>query len=168
MPKKCLCPGCIYNVFSGGFCKIHQYLKPQKEVRAPKDRGLFVRDATPVDDSYQEALNAWFIAREQEMTGTCINCGGKSCKGNPKYVRFSICHILPKSLFPSVATHPDNWIELCFFGKSCHTNMDNKILEMWEMDCWVTIVNKFMLIYPSIAANERKLIPDCLMQLLPE
>jgi hypothetical protein len=100
------------------------------------------------------------------MTGTCSNCGGKTTKGNLKYERFSICHILEKSKVKSVAIHPLNFIELCFFNKSCHTNMDNKILEMQDMKCWSEIQTKFEIIYPLISKDEYRFIPDVLLESL--
>lgn len=109
-------------------------------------------------------LNRWFLDRRAEMVGKCLNCGGKSCKHDDKYFKHSIAHILPKAYFPSVATHPSNWIELCFWDKSCHTNMDNKIIDLTEMACWDTIVTRFQEMYPLIDKKERKRIPETLLQ----
>lgn len=110
-------------------------------------------------------LNRWFEDRWKEMSGRCVNCGKPSCKWSANYYKFSICHILPKAYFKSVATHPDNWIELCFWGdNSCHTNMDNKMLDLIDMNCWDEIVVKFQTMYPYIAPKERKRIPNVLLQ----
>lgn len=110
-------------------------------------------------------LNRWFHARRLEMTGVCCHCGNATTAYSDQYFKFSICHILPKAYFPSVATHPLNWIELCFWGdNSCHTNMDNKTLDLTEMNCWDEIVEKFIAIYPSIAQKEKKRIPYSLLQ----
>lgn len=110
-------------------------------------------------------LNRWFEERRAEMTGWCVNCGKRSCKYDDNCFKFSIAHILPKAYFPSIKTHPDNWIELCFWGKnSCHTNMDNKILDLIDMNCWDEIVVKFQNMYPYIAPKERKRIPNILLQ----
>ena len=97
------------------------------------------------------------------MTGRCQNCMGKT-EMDGRHYKCSIAHILPKAYFPSVATHPLNWLELCFYGKSCHTNMDNKMLDLTEMSCWDDIVTKFCAIYPSIAPKERRRIPEILLQ----
>lgn len=107
-------------------------------------------------------LNRWFADRRLEMTGFCKNCGGRSCRDDDKYFKFSIAHILPKAYFPSVRTHTDNWLELCFWGKSCHTNMDNKTLDLIEMNCWDEIVIKVQKMYPDIDLEERRRIPDVL------
>ena len=110
-----------------------------------------------------ETLDKWFEERRKEMKGVCAHCGGKSCKDDDKYYRFSIAHILPKAHFSSIATHELNWIELCHFGKSCHTNYDNLYLDLLDMNCWDTIVERFQRMYPFIAKEERRRIPAVLM-----
>jgi hypothetical protein len=108
-------------------------------------------------------LDSWFKERAKEMTGTCKHCGGKTQKGQKNY-KCSVAHILPKAYFPSVATHIDNWIELCFYGKSCHTNFDHSMIDIIDLNCFDAVIEKFVRIYPSIAKNERKRIPSALMQ----
>jgi hypothetical protein len=98
------------------------------------------------------------------MTGVCVNCGGRTCKDNDHEYKRSIAHILPKAYVPSVATNKNNWLELCFYGKSCHTNLDNHMIDLIEMSCWDEIVTKFVAMYPDIAPNERRRIPQVLTQ----
>lgn len=114
-------------------------------------------------------LDLWFEARRKEMTGKCVFCGGKTEKNNDVTYRNSVAHLLPKrqNMFPSVRTHPDNWLELCFYGNSCHTNFDNSIIT-WELladsNEWALIVEKFKKVYPSIAPEEHKNIPELLLK----
>jgi len=109
-------------------------------------------------------LDQWFLDRDKEATGKCKHCGGRSCKGDPLYYKHSVAHILPKRLFPSVATHPLNSIELCFWNNNCHGRMDNFTLDLTDMNCWNEIVEKFSAMYPAIAKEERRHIPDVLRQ----
>jgi hypothetical protein len=111
-----------------------------------------------------DTMVQWFEERRTEMTGVCMHCHGKTCKDDDKLFKHSIAHILPKALFTSVAHHPLNWIELCFFGNSCHTNMDAKVLDMTDMNCWGIIVERFQAMYPYIDQKEKKKIPDVLKQ----
>lgn len=111
-------------------------------------------------------LDRWFAERRKEMTGLCSHCGDPSCKNNDQYFKFSIAHILPKNLFISVKTHPKNWIELCFWNKSHHTNFDNKTLDIMELNCFDEVIEKFVAMYPDIDPKERKYIPDVLLQYL--
>ncbi len=109
-------------------------------------------------------LNRWFENRRKEMVGYCDNCGKPSCKSDNNYFKFSIAHILPKAYFGSVKTHEKNWIELCFWGeKSCHSNLDNSMIDLINMSCWDKIVTRFVAIYPHIAENEKKRIPKTLL-----
>lgn len=114
-------------------------------------------------------FDKWFEERRKEMTGKCVFCGGKTEKKNDVTYRNSIAHLLPKrpTMFPSIATHPDNWLELCFYGNSCHTNFDNSTIS-WELladsNEWKMIVNKFKLVYPFIAPEEHKNIPELLLK----
>lgn len=109
-------------------------------------------------------IGRWFDERRKEMTGICMHCGGKSTKDNNDYWLFSIAHILPKRLFKSVATHPLNWIELCYFSPSCHANFDNYTIDITELNCYDTVIERFIAMYPDIDPKERKYIPDILLQ----
>jgi hypothetical protein len=112
-------------------------------------------------------LQRWFVDRRNEMTGFCSNCGKRSSKHSNQYFKFSACHILPKAYFPSVSTHPENWVELCFWGdNSCHTNMDNSTLDLTEMACWDEIVVKFQILYPLLTQKEKARVPDIFLQYL--
>lgn len=109
-------------------------------------------------------LDRWFKARRAEMQGVCLHCGAKTTKHQDNWYKCSICHILPKRLFKSVANHPLNWIELCFWEKNCHANYDNHILDITELNCYDLVIERFIAMYPDITAKERKYIPDVLLQ----
>jgi hypothetical protein len=111
-------------------------------------------------------LKRWFEDRRKEMGGKCQHCGSKSCRDSNQYFKFSIAHILPKRLFKSVATHPMNWIELCFWNNSCHTNLDNNTLDIMDLNCFDLVIQRFVAMYPSIDVKERKYIPEVLLQYL--
>lgn len=116
-------------------------------------------------------LDSWFEDRRKEMTGKCLFCGGKTEVHNDDTFKNSIAHILPKrkNQFPSVACHPDNWVELCFFGNSCHTNFDAGIIT-WEFLAdskeWEVIAGKFLKIYPYINEIEKRNLPEVLLKLV--
>ena len=110
-------------------------------------------------------LDRWFKERHKEMTGVCMNCGGRTEKDKTHY-KCSVAHLLPKAYFKSVATHPDNWLELCFYNNSCHTNFDNKMIDLIDLHCFDAVIQKFVKIYPSIAPEERRRIPPILLEYL--
>jgi hypothetical protein len=74
-----------------------------------------------------------------------------------------LCGGKRKAMFPSVACHPDNFLEVCFWGNSCHQNIHNGTIT-WELLAdsaeWKIIVDKFKKIFPFIAESERKNIPE--------
>ena len=103
-------------------------------------------------------LQRWFLERRAEMKGVCQHCGGKTEKDTDNF-RCSIAHILEKSTVKSVATHPSNWLELCFYGNSCHTNLDNKMLDIMDLNCFDDVIEKVTVMYTSIAQSELRRVP---------
>lgn len=131
------------------------YSLPKKSAKRIEQEKQFVKD--------DDILWKWFEERRKELTGKCKHCGGKTCKDDDEKFHFSIAHILPKAYFPSVATHPLNFVELCFWSNACHTQMDNKMLDMTDMNCWDEIVERFIAMYPAIDKKERRRIPETLL-----
>lgn len=187
--RTCEVSGCNKFVFGTdkktrtGYCKSHQYLrtdidkdgivaraiKKQRQNAAQKTgRALRVLAVTEPEvkagKDYAE-LDRWFKERHKEMTGICMNCGGRTEKDKTHY-KCSVAHLLPKAYFKSVATHPDNWLELCFYGQSCHTNFDNKMIDIIDLHCFDTVIQKFVKIYPHIAPEEKRRIPPILLEYL--
>lgn len=142
---------------------------PKKKVpyRMPKiseKKKLQLKEEKAIRVAGGSEMDRWFDDRRKEMEGRCLHCGDRSCSHSDKYFKFSIAHILPKNIFKSVKTHPLNWIELCFWEKSCHTNFDNYSLDITELNCFDLVIERFIAIYPDIAPKERKQIPDILLQ----
>jgi hypothetical protein len=160
--KPCKSCGLPSRIFSRGRCQScarREDYKPIKKVSGNKKEEISVSGGAELD--------RWFADRRPEMTGRCKHCGGKSCKDSDRYFKFSIAHLLPKRLFKSIATHPLNYLELCFWNNSCHTNFDNHTLDFMELNCFDEAIEKFIAMYPDIAPHERKHIPDVLRQYIP-
>lgn len=186
----CEIQGCPRPVFGTdkktrtGYCKNHQHLrtdidkdtiiqraiKKQRQNAVPKIQSQ-LRNLLKTDDEVREGSKSineqerWFRDIRKIMTGKCMNCGGKT-EAHTKLFKNSIAHILPKAYFKSVATHPDNFLELCFYGNSCHSQMDNKMLDLIDMNCFDTIIQKFVKMYPNIAQDEKRRIPPILIEYL--
>lgn len=179
--KKHLKCGCFDYAFSKGRCKLHATVEDTKK-RAEKyaaqptirKAGWFNLEITETGDKIiaeisnkpkgNAELQRWFEDRRKDMTGRCDNCGGKTCKDDDKYYKFSIAHILPKAYVKSVATHPKNFLELCHFGNGCHSQMDNKLLDLIDMNCFDKIVERVTEMYPHIAPEEKRRIPAILRE----
>lgn len=112
------------------------------------------QDDRPLD----ERLDEWFVDRRKEMVGTCqCGCGRKSSKKEDDNYRSSICHIFPKrkNMFPSVACHPLNWVELNFWD-GCHTTFDTMGVDRWpNLACWDDIKAKVIAMDPYLTEEER-------------
>lgn len=137
--------------------------KIKKQYTIPKKSAKRIAQEMSADND--ELLN-WFKARRKEMTGKCWHCSGKSMKEDDTKYHYSIAHLLPKSYFPSIATHPLNWIELCFYSPSCHTNYDSGALDLINLHCFDEVIKRFVAMYPSIAKEERRRIPAILLNYL--
>lgn len=137
--------------------------KPLKKISDKKAKEIRGEDKSDLDN--------WFEERRKEMTGNCLFCQGKTEKDNDETFKNSIAHLLAKrkNQFPSVACHPDNWLELCFYGNSCHTNFDNGIIT-WEFLAdskeFEVIAEKFKKIYPFIPESEKRNLPEPLIKLI--
>lgn len=104
-------------------------------------------------------MDLFFRSQRKSMTGRCLFCNGNTMKKDDDKFHFSLAHLLPKAIFKSVATHPSNIIELCFYGESCHTNFDNGMIT-WEFikDSaeWLIIREKLLEVLPLVAEEEKK------------
>jgi len=117
------------------------------------------------DKPKKEAQLQWFKDRISEMQGKCMECGEPINKHVFSFAIMSIAHVLAKrdNMFPSVATHKDNSIELCV-KNGCHDRYDRSWEDAAQMKIWPVVVEKFKKIYPSIAASEKRHLPDILRQ----
>lgn len=106
----------------------------------------------------------WFEKQRSKMKGVCDNCGGKTQKHDDNTFYYSIAHLLPKSHFKSIATNDENWLELCYYGNSCHSNFDNHMIDITELNCFDKVIEKIVKLYPHISKEERRRIPAILLE----
>lgn len=110
----------------------------------------------------QSQIWAWFVERRKEMTNTCLECGRGTQRSNDKFFHWQICHIVPKSLVPSVATHKHNWVELCWLH---HQTFDSSFDKAASMMCFGEVKQKFQLFKHLIPPEElRKINPNLLSE----
>ncbi len=116
------------------------------------------------EEQGESGLDNFFEAMRPKMKNKCLFCGGSTMKNDDEKYRFSIAHLLPKRPvnkggFPSVATNKDNWIELCYYNNSCHTNFDNGKIS-WEFirdsKEWDIVKEKLLIVLPLVSEEERK------------
>lgn len=113
-------------------------------------------------------LQKWYKQCQKMMSGNCAECGKPIETKNFQQAVFSICHILAKrkTVAPSVATHPLNWIELC---PDHHTKFDSIGWdERSTWGCWGEIRDRLVMVYENIARDERRHFPDIVLKYMIE
>lgn len=142
--------------------------KPKKIYRLPKKSkkklAQEVAEKTARNGEDTE-LQKWYKERQKQLTGKCLRCGTRYNYKNLSYAIAATAHVLAKrpEMFPSVALHKDNYLEL---GATCgcHNWFDN--MASWEeialSNIWPFVLEKFRLIEPFI--KERSKIPEILLQ----
>lgn len=185
MQRKCKChPGCNFWPTPGyaGYNKDHhpdpgikqrkfeEAVNRQKKRTASRNAGSKLRrsiskDNKLVDNDAKkqfEQQQLWFEEIKRKEPNICWETGDKIPYS---YMRAATAHILPKKDniggFPSVATHPLNYLILSpLNGSHDKTHTWSKFQ---TMKVWPIAVERFKKIYPSIAPEERKYLPDCLL-----
>lgn len=130
--------------------------KNAAKLSGTKLRGLAYKEPEIKPPKDYAALDRWFRERRKEMTGKCqCGCGKWSSKYDDKYFKHSCSHVFPKSKFPSIATHPHNFVERAFWG-GCHTNMDEQSMDKWVYFAdWENIKEIFHELAPLLTDEER-------------
>jgi hypothetical protein len=158
--------------------------KPKKPMKRVSDKRA-AENAARKEAGSDSELDLFFDAMLKRCVGKCLFCNQKTTAIDPKFYRddnpkwseeandkkhertiemmkkASVAHLLPKRAiekggFPSVGTHEDNWIELCW---PCHTSFDSgKISWLMLRDSkeWDIIKEKLLNVLPLVAMEERK------------
>lgn len=75
----------------------------------------------------------------------------------------SIAHILPKNLFPSVKTHPSNYMILKMWGGT-HGQYDSSWLNASKMKVWGHACKIFNILYPLLTQEEKAKLPEIILK----
>lgn len=178
--KKCKCGKCNHYPSIGfdGYFYLHapEDIKERQGVKAKKSyqarlnrarKGVLSRKLheaqKEVDAKETPEITPqwqWYLDRRIEMTGFCSECMESTRKAYDKWFSWSVCHIVPKSLVPSVAMHEHNWVELCWLH---HQEFDSTFDKAAAMQCFPEIKQKFQLFKHLIPPQElRKVNPHLL------
>lgn len=91
-------------------------------------------------DPEKKALNKWFGVIEGEQKGNC-KCWECDRHIPDGFIRCATAHIFPKKAFPSVATHPMNYLIL---SASCCHDKSHKVESFKKMGIWKEAVDRFL------------------------
>ena len=107
----------------------------------------------------------WYKMQMRYMN-VCEETGMKLETKIYRYAIMSICHLLPKSTCPSVATHPLNRV---FLLPDLHTKFDAMSWEEREqMGCWPVIRDRLVHVYECLAPEERRHFPDSVLKFIKD
>jgi hypothetical protein len=97
-------------------------------------------------------MDRWFsyVATVIKSNPHCWNCGEFISE---KYYRHASAHIFPKSLFPSIATHPLNFLVLGA-GCGCH-DKSHRLDTFSDMKVFAEAIKRFRLFENKITENHK-------------
>lgn len=109
-------------------------------------------------------LQKWYKRCQKMMSGNCAECGKMIETKYFEQAIHSICHILAKrkTMVPSVATHPCNWIELCPDHHSKFDSIGWDERATWG--CWPEIRDRLVMLYEDIDRDERRHFPEIVLK----
>lgn len=141
----------------------------QKKSNAKKREMVQVRSLANNIDEDQIKLQRFFAAAAIELARNpyCIECKAKIPSA---FFRAATAHVLPKRKeygFPSIAAHPANKLFLGA-GCGCHSKYDSSWEAASKMKVWPLAVAIFKELYPFISEEEKKNIPQILLDTLPK
>jgi len=162
-PKRGFCPDCTdkkETFLTAGRCRFHNE-KAKALKKAAKLQDLEMSEG---NDSFQKEMElaSWFRSRVNEMTGNCTECGERINRQIFKYAKCGVAHIFPKSTFKSIATHPDNWLEL---GATCgcHSRAEDYEKAM-KMKIFPEMLRRMKILLPEIHQDEIRRIPEYILK----
>src|SRR5580692_3115613 len=151
-------------------------LKEMKEkAKLPKERKVYVLPKKSKKKLALEGLEKniegnepseqtkWYEKIMKHETPVCWETNDRIDIRDKKGWQGSIAHVLPKSLFPSVATHPMNYMILKMWGGT-HGQYDSSWENASKMKIWPYACGIFNVLYPLLTAEEKRKLPDIILQ----
>jgi len=142
-----------------------QLIRQRRETIVPKKiysiKKISDRKANRIKQNQENGsdkdMDRFFERMRKRLIGTCqCGCAEPSQKKDDTFYRNCICHIFPKRIFKSIATHDLNWVERSFWNGH-HGNMDNRSIELWKNFAdFDDIKEKFHALAPLLTDEERK------------
>lgn len=140
--------------------------KQKKVYKMPKKSAKKIAQEKLLKESGEESeLVKWYEDIMKKEDKQCWNCGEDLTHYNKQDWHACIAHVIPKSQFPSVATHPLNYMIL---GKwcNCHGQYDSSWQAASKLPIFKEAVDRFIMISPDI--KETSKIPDIFQIILDE
>ena len=136
-----------------GVCQMHYWRAHRSGSPICRTRPNF---STPTAQDLEQ--ENWYDSVISNMGDRCWECSALVATWNRKYAKAAVAHILPKEFFPSIKTHPFNFLILA--GPcGCHHRWDAHSENAVKMKVFPIALERFQQFYPEIALAERRRIP---------
>lgn len=145
-------------------CQYHYRIQLQLKSKNKSKSKNVVKTKFSDEDQEVTELARWFNVKMMTSEPVCENCDLFIFISSQKHWHGCQAHVLPKSLFPSVATHPDNHMVLDWYGCNCHGQFDSSWLNASKMLIFPTAFERFLKFESLIAQDERKNIPEVFLK----
>lgn len=145
---------------------------PEKKVRKPiakKSKKTIAREKAEREQRNGGCteLQKWYDAIMEKEEGKCWETGERINKQDRLGWHGSIAHILPKDLYPSVSTHPLNYMILKMWGGT-HGQYDSSWEAASKMKVWPYALKIIKTVLaPLLTPEEKRKLPDLIIQELP-
>jgi hypothetical protein len=111
--------------------------------------------------SINQELEAWYRAKISICKWRCENCEARLWSRDWKFKKACQAHLLPKSLFDTVATHPDNYA--CLGATcGCHSKYDSNWDNARKLKIWPELEQRIVPLVPLLTVSEYRKLPEFL------
>lgn len=134
-------------------------IKEKKVYKIPKVSKKKAAEKLATNGGEQTELQKWYAKIMKKEDAVCWETGEKINKNDKLGWHGSIAHVLPKAVFPSVATHPLNYLILSMWNGS-HANYDSSWAKARTMKVWDLAMDRIVMMEPDLTEEERRKLPD--------
>lgn len=139
--------------------------KPKKPIAKKSAKKLEQEKAEKKERGGESTnLQKWYEKIMQNEPGKCWETDVNINRMDKLGWHGSVAHILGKRDFPSVATHPQNYMILCMWNGS-HGNYDSSWERAATMKVWKYALNIIInVLLPLLPPEEKRKLPDVILQ----
>ncbi len=126
-------------------------------IEARKGIANKVKKLSDKEKTETQKLNEFFDEMAKIIPFNCQSCGKPLYANTKWWKRCCTAHLLPKGLFPSIATNKDN---IVFLGSSllgicfCHNDYDQSIDKRIKMPIYKIAIERYELLKPFLSPKE--------------
>lgn len=140
--------------------KVYRLNKVSAKRQAKLDEQAAIKKET---GNTETELQKWYAEIMAKETPRCWETGEWIDTKDTMGWHGSVAHVLDKHNFPSVKTHPQNYMILKMWGGT-HGQYDASWEKAAKMKVWPYAVKVFNILYPLLTTEEKAKLPDIVIQ----